>query len=271
MVRLRSVLAEAYRAFGRHRIGQSAAALAYYGVLTIAPLLTVFIAVAGKVVGQAAVTEFIVEWLSRTIGEEAAVTLASAASNYLFRSSGNTAVLVVSALLTVFGAIGVFVQVTRTLRQIWEQPSESGVRDTVVLHLLALAVLGVLTVGLVVAIAVLTMLASLVGSAGSSLLPLVISALATTALFTVAYRRLSGARPPLRHALWGAVPGGVGYALGSIALGFYIERSFIVSAYGSAGSLLAVLIWLYYSAMIFLAGAELARAVGVVEEAASRA
>lgn len=265
MRRLRAVLAEAYRGFGSHNIGQAAAALAYYGVLTLAPLLTVLIAVAGRIVGQERVTELVVEWLTRTVGADAAATVAGAAANYLFRSSGNTVVLAVSAVLTLFGAIGVFVQVTRTLRMIWDTPSKGGVKESLLLNLIGLAVLAALSIGTVALVSLLTIAAPLMGSTGSTLLPLFVSALAVGLLFMEAYRRLSGAHVRASQALWGAIPGGAGYALGSILLGLYIDESFAISAYGSAGSLLAVLIWLYYSATLFLVCAEIARAAGVVE------
>lgn len=257
LARTAAIIRGVYFGHGRHGVGRMSAALSYYALLAFAPLLTVAILIGGFFSSGTQVATLIASGLTPILGEETTAQILSAVSVYVSRSSQATLVATVSALLALWGSINLLNQVIWALHEVWEVPPPANVRGEVMSRLISLAVVGVLCATLLV---VATLLAAT--SAHSVRLPTggVLAALTLLATgFAAAYHYLSGAHPSWRISLLAGVPTAVVYTIGAFGLGAYLGTSFTVSAYGAAGSMLAVLIWFYFSAEVFLLGGELAR------------
>jgi membrane protein len=251
-----NLLVSTWKGWRSHDGDQLAAAFAYYGAFTIVPLSAFVLGVAGRITGAERAQQVFVDALSQVAGEQSAQLIAAAVASYA-RASSASSLLVVSAAIALYAAVGLFRRVSRGLHLIWGAPPAGTLRGQLSIYGLALAVIGVLCVGLVAAVTLLGLSSTLKIGLGYRLLSAFGSLALLTAAFTAAYRYLSGMRPPWRAALVGAIPAALVYALGTVLLGIYIGQSVTISAWGAAGSLLGVLVWLYFSAYVFLLGAQL--------------
>jgi membrane protein len=245
------------------------AAIAFYTVTSIAPILLIVVAVAGLAFGREAAQNGIVAQLTGLMGKESAQFFQSAIANAQNKSSGTLATVLGIATVIVT-ASGVFGEMQSALNAIWKIDS-SGTPISRLLRARAASL------GLVVSLGFL-MMVSLVVSAGltalgdylNAVLPFgkvlltilngVVSFLLIAVLFAAIYKVL-----PDRPIEWRDV--GVGSAVTSLLftggkslIGWYIGSSAMTSTYGAAGALLVILLWVYYSAQIFLLGAEFTKA-----------
>jgi membrane protein len=245
------------------------AAIAFYTVTSIAPVLLIVIAIAGLAFGRDAAQNAITAQLSGLMGQQTAEVLQSAVASAAGKSSGIVATIV--GIITLFvTASGVFGEMQSALNAIWKaHPTGTTVSRLVRARAASL--------GLVAALGFLLMV-SLVVSAGltafgnqiNSILPFgrlllsgqnfVISLLLISVLFAAIYKVL-----PDRHLEWrdvavGAVATAVLFTIGKSLIGLYIGSSAVASSYGAAGALIILLLWVYYSAQIFLLGAEFTKA-----------
>ena len=248
----------------RFRKGRGAA-IAFYTVTSIAPLLLIVIAVAGLVFGEDAAQGAITAQLGGLMGQQTAEVLQSAVANAATKSSSIIATIIgfVTVLVT---ASGVFVEMQSSLNAIWKAELQG---TTLSRWIRARAA----SIGLVAALGFLLMVSLLV-SAGltafgnylNSILPfgeLILTALNTvisvgllSVLFAAIYKVL-----PDRHLEWGdvmvgAVVTALLFTIGKSLIGWYIGSSAVASTYGAAGALMVLLLWVYYTAQIFLLGAE---------------
>jgi membrane protein len=244
------------------------AAIAYYTVFAIAPVLVIVIAIAGLAYGEEAARGAIVGQLRGMMGKEAAEavqTMVASASN---KTTGRfAAVLGIGTLLVT--ASGIFGEMQAGLNKIWRAEPHT---STVTRLLRARAV----SLGLVAALAFLLMV-SLAASAAitafshmlQNVLPnidlllhavnVVLSIVLISALFAVIYKVLPD-KPISWHDVGvGSVVTAVLFTIGKTIIGLYIGSSQVASSYGAAGALVIVLLWIYYSAQIFLIGAEFTR------------
>ncbi|MCO6418483.1 YihY/virulence factor BrkB family protein [Siccirubricoccus sp. KC 17139] len=246
------------------------AAIAYYTVFSIAPLLVIATAIAGLVFGEAAVHGVISEQLQGLLGKAGADAVEAMIAGAGNKTSGTIATVVgiVTLLLT---ASGVFGEVQSSLNAIWRAPPPPGDAVTRVLRaklaaLLAVIATGFLLLASLVASAVLSAFGSWAGGVVPEVLLLLglanfgLSFLLVAALFAAIYKIL-----PNRPVAWGDVVVGALvtaflFTLGKSVIGWYIGSSSVASTYGAAGALMGVLLWVYYSAQIFLLGAEFTRA-----------
>ena len=243
------------------------AAISYYTVFSIAPLLLIVIAVAGLVLGQDAASGQIFAQLQGLLGDEGAAAIEGMVQSASLsgKSFLATAVGVVTLII---GATTVFGELQSALDRIWESPAaekKEGIWNLVRTRILSF--------GMILAIGFL-LLISLVVSAGLSALgswwsPMfggweillqivnfIVSLVVVTALFALIYKFLPRAKIGW-HDVWiGAGATALLFALGKFLIGLYIGKSSIASGFGAAGSLVIVLVWVYYSAQIFLLGAE---------------
>lgn len=247
-----------------------AAAMAYYTIFSLAPLLVLVIAIAGVVVGRGQVERTIEEQFGTLMGpdgQQMITTIVRNAQNS--EATGIASVLAGATLL--FGATGLFAQLKSALNRIWavEPKPNQGlwtfVRTRVFSFALVLAVAFLLLASLVVSAA----LTALQGWAERVLpmpgwtaqaIELGVSFLVIGAMFAVIYKYLPDAKIGWRESLFGGLLTAVLFTVGKYLIGLYIGRAGISSAYGAAGSLVIVLLWVYYSALIFLLGAELTQA-----------
>jgi membrane protein len=242
------------------------AALAYYTLFAMAPLLVLVIAVAGLALGRAAAQGEIVAQIGHLMGPDGARAIEEMIVRASAPASGITASLVSVGTMTI-GATGVFGQLQSSLNQIFGAlPSTRGWFSGVILQRLS-------QLGMIVAIGFL-LLVSLVLSAVvaalhdmlqtqvpalAAVLPtlnFVLSFVVVTGLFAMIYKVL----PDVRLAWWdvwlGAVVTALLFTVGKSLIGFWLGRAGTTSVYGAAGSLVLVLLWIYYSAQILFLGAE---------------
>lgn len=241
------------------------AAIAFYAVTSIAPVLLIVIAIAGLAFGHDAAENAVKGQLSALMGEQTADVVQTAVANASGKSSGILATLIGIATL-IATASGVFGEMQSALNAIWKvQPSGTTLSRLVRARAASL--------GLVAALGFLLMV-SLVVSAGLtafgnylnslfpfgalvlSILNVTVSLLLISLLFAAIYKVLPDRHLQWRDVILGAVVTAVLFTIGKALIGWYIGSSAVASSYGAAGALIVLLLWVYYSAQIFLLGAE---------------
>ena len=243
------------------------AALAYYTLFSIAPLLIIAIAVAGLVFGQEAARGEIVVQIQGLIGQEGAIAVQG-----LLKSANEPArdvfLTVVSIITLVIGATTVFAELQSDLDRIWRVPApakENGIWVLLRTRLLSFGlVLGLgflLLVSLVIsaAIAALGKWWNGVFEGWEALLQALnfgISLATTTLLFALIYKIMPRARIAWRDVLVGAGVTALLFEIGKFLIGLYLGKTSVASGFGAAGSLVVLLVWVYFAAQIFLLGAE---------------
>ena len=264
--RLVKLLSQSASRWMDHKSAKQGAALAYYSVLSLAPLVIVVVAVAGLAFGAAAARGQIVYQIQDLVGYQGAEAVQT-----VLKATNKPATGIVASALGVltllFGASGVFGELRDSLNTIWNAPVPP-----------AWSILGELksrffSFAMVLGIGFL-LLVSLVVSAGlsaaekyfSTALPIgpevlvvvniVISFLAITFLFALTYKYVPDVRLEWNDVWIGAAGTAFLFTLGKFAIGFYLGKAAVGSAYGAAASLVVVLVWVYYSAQLFLFGAE---------------
>ncbi len=261
------LIRETGAAWKQDNVPLHAAALAYYTLFSLAPLLLIAIAVAGAVYGEEAARGELARQLQGLVGQEGAEAMQSMMVKASRPGSGGVVASVVGFLLLLLGASGVFGQLQLALNTIWgaTPTPATGIQRFLISRCLSFAmvlVMGMLLLGSL-------LLSSFLVAASSSLdrmlpglpimgqaLNLVLSLGATTVLLAAVYRYLPYARVPWRDLWVGSAVTSVLFNLGKTAIGFYIGNSRLDSSYGAAGSLIALLIWIFYSTQILLIGAE---------------
>jgi membrane protein len=245
------------------------AAIAFYAMTSIGPLLLIIVAVAGLFFGEEAARGALMDKLGHAMGPQSAAFLQLAIGSASSHGSGVIATIigVVSLIVT---ASGVFGEMQTALNAIWRtSPEGSTVGRLIKARLTSLTLVVSLGFLLLVSLVIGAAIAAL-GEALNNIMPFtetllhllnfVISMAGLTAIFAAIYKIL-----PDRHLAWrdtivGALVTALLITIGKMAIGIYIGRSGVASSYGAAGSVLASLLWIYYSAQIFLFGAEFTRA-----------
>ncbi len=243
------------------------AALAYYTTFSLAPIIIIIITVAGFFFGRDAISGEVYAQLADLLGAEAAKTVQEIVkASYLSGDSVFTTILGVATLI--FGATGAFNQLKLSLDQIFE--IESKPKNGVIGFLKARAtsfaiVLGlgfILLVSLVInALAVglsnsIGDYFSVVGEITLAVLTTLISIVLTAGIFAVIFKELPDVLVRWQEVLWGALFTAILFSIGRFGIGYYIGNSTITSGFGAAGSLVALLVWTYYSSQIVFLGAE---------------
>ncbi len=261
------MLSEVLSNWSRHGASAQSAALAFYTIFSLAPVLVVVIAVAGAVFGKEAVRGQIFDEFQGLMGHDAALLVQEVLKSAAQPTSGLIATLLGLGTL-LFGATAVFVQLQDSLNVVWGVAPKPGAVFTTLLRkrLLSFAVL--VGVGFLLMVSlVMSAALSALSSRLEALLPLdvellqlfnfLLSFILITLLYALIYRLLPDVRLHRRDVLLGAVATSLLFVVGKTAIGFYLGRASVASAYGAAGSLVVVLLWVYYSSLIFFFGAEL--------------
>jgi len=247
------------------------AAIAYYTVFSIAPLLLLVIAVAGFVFGRDAVQGEIVTQVQGLMGKEGAVAIEGLLQSASEPSTGAFAA-VVSVILLIFGATTVFAEIQNALDRIWHVPEArkpGGVWGYLRTRLLSFGLILGLAFLLLVSLVVSAAVAAL-GTWWGGLLEgseallhivnLVVSLLFSAVLFAMIYKLLPRTDIAWSEVWVGAIATALMFEIGKFLIGLYLGKSGVTSGFGAAGSLAVLLVWVYYSAQIFLLGAEFTRA-----------
>jgi len=265
---LTPVLKEVVREYWSNRPMELAAALSYYTLLSLAPLVLLTVSLAGLVFERAAVEGKVVTEIRALVGHEGAEVVHTVMRNANDRGKGVISVAIGMIFLLV-GATTVFVQLQNSLNRIWKVDTGlrlGAIQTFIKERLLSLAmVLGIgflLLVSLLVNTALTAVSDSARATVGDSAVLLhTVNALGSftviTGLFAMIFKVLPDAPVTWRDVWFGAVLTSVLFTLGKFALGIYLGHAGLGSAYGAAGSLVVVIVWVYYASMILLFGAEL--------------
>jgi membrane protein len=241
------------------------AAISYYAVTSIAPVLVIVIAIAGLAVGEEAARGRIADQLGGLLGEDSAKMLQSAIKSASGKSSGIIATALGLVLLIVT-ASGVFGEMQSTLNVIWKAEPKGGTMSRLLrARIVSLGLVAALGFLLLISLAVSAALAAL-GDYLDALLPfgkfilsalnLVISLSLISTLFAAIYKVLPDKDLDWRDVWVGAVGTALLFTIGKTLIALYISSSSVASSYGAAGAFVVLLLWIYYSTQIFLLGAE---------------
>ena len=259
------VFKETFKEFGEDKVPRLGAALAYYTIFSIGPLLLIAVAMAGIFFGQEAAQGKISAELGKVFGPEMAAALEKMVQAAAKPKSGTIATIV-GVLTLMLGASGVFGQLKDALNTIWnvEKKPAAGVKGFIRERFLSMAMvlgIGFLLLITLVVDAALSAMGGYVerfvgGEAVAHALQLAISFGIAVVLFACIFRILPDLKIAWHDVWFGAVFTALLFVLGKWGLGVYLGKAAPGSAYGAAGSLVILLIWVYWSAQILFLGAE---------------
>lgn len=243
------------------------AALAYYTLFSIAPLLIIVIAIAGLVFGQDAARGEIVAQIQGLIGRDGAIAVQGLLKSTSEPAQGFLAI-VLSTLLLIVGATTVFAELQSDLDRIWRVPAPA--RQMGILVLLHTRLL---SFGLVLGLGFLLLVSLVIGAAIAAVgkwwdgyfagweamfhaIDFCISFAISTVLFAMIYKLMPRARIAWQDVWIGAAVTALLFEIGKMLIGLYLGKTSVASGFGAAGSLVVLLVWVYFAAQIFLLGAE---------------
>jgi membrane protein len=252
-----------------HRASSKGAALAFYTLFSLAPILVLVIAIAGFFYGNDAAQGQLLDELRGLVGKQGAETIQAILAGARNKESGKLATIIATALLLV-GATSAFAELKDSLDEIWgvPPPKDATWWDTVRTRLLSFGLiltLGLLLMFTLVVSAALSVLEKYLGGVWHSATIVLgwvawsISFLVIAVMFGAIYKLLPRVKLSWHDVTIGALGTAIMFTLGKFAIGLYIGNSGTASSFGAAGSLIALLLWVYYSAQIFFLGAEFAR------------
>ncbi len=246
------------------------AAMSFYGILSLAPLLVLIVAVLGWWLDREMLETSLIKQIGGLVGQQGADVIRAAIASARAPGQGLLASVFAFALL-LMGATGVFAELQSALERLWTQGTGVAAVDawwhTATLRLRGVAY--VLAFGFLMLVS--TVIASLLGLletwAGArwdmklvlAALNQIVSFLITTGLFVALMRMSAGPQPRMRHLVRGAAVGALLFGVGKYGLALYLSTAAVVSAYGAAGSLVVLLMWIYFAAAVLLLGAAVAR------------
>jgi membrane protein len=250
----------------KHNASSLGAALSFYTLFSLAPILVIAMAVAGALFGSHGAETHVLQQMRALLGDAGAAAVQSLLSS-AHQSGVKGLAAAVGIVTLLIGATSVFGELQNTLDLIWKSPHKGSVAWWRILRSRILSVGLILGVGflLMVSLVLSAALAAVGAWLGSFMvqwqvilpaLDLVFSLGLTTVLFAMIYKYV-----PREDVAWGDVwIGGLVtaclFSVGKLVIGLYLGRSSLNSAYGAAGSIMVLLLWIYYSAQIFLLGAE---------------
>lgn len=263
------LLKAAFQGWNDDNASRLAAALAYYTIFSIAPLLILVIAIAGLFFDSAAVRDQLMGQIQSLVGSDGADFLRTALdnANRPGQNSGWIATII-SLVLLLVGATGVLVQLQIALNEVWEVKAdpELGFKNLLRKRLLSLGML--LAIGFLLLVSLV--LSSVIAGFSSyfqsimpgldslvQLLNFVVSFALTTLLFALIYKYVPDVVITWGDVWFGAAVTALLFSIGKFVIGLYLGNSSFGSSYGAAGSVIILLVWVFYSAQILFFGAEL--------------
>ncbi len=248
-----------------------AAALSFYSLISLAPFILIITAVAGSLFGQQAVTGQLVSSLDEYVGIESAEFIQTLILNAYVPESGIVATLI-SLIIFIWAALAVFVEIRDSLNTIWgiEVKPGKGIIEFFTSRLFSLLI--IFLIGLVFILSliagtllnmVVTYLPDFIAESVMLLqgLDILLSIIIVAILFMIVVKYLSSVKVEWRYVLIGAFFMSVLFYLGKFLIGYYLSKSNYSSVYGAAGSLVMLLLWIYYSSLIFFFNAELTQVI----------
>lgn len=267
---LGSLLKEAFDGAWAHNISRMAASIAYFGAFSLAPMIVIMTSLTSLVFGKSATEGLIAERLTSTFGEETANFIQSSLVA-IYESAGLTLATVLAILALVWAATRIVGSVRGSLNDVWGVKGHGGV------GLLGFLFGKLVDAGMVLAIGFMFLASMFANTAisaltrySSNVLPLpgwllqvfgiVFSLVVTTTFLTVIFRWLPNIKVRFLFILVGASITAILFTIGNYVIGRYLGRTSPGSAFGAAGSLAVIMIWIYYVAYIIIFGAEVTKA-----------
>lgn len=266
MKRTWALLKETFNQWNEHDVIEYSAALAYFTVFSLAPLLLIAIAIAGVVYGPKMAQEQVTRQVSQTVGPQATQFIQKMLEQ-ASRPGSSTIASIIGGVTLLFGAMRIFDQLKKMLNKIWNvsPPQKSVIARFVFDYLLAFVMvllIGVLFLGLIVASTAFSAATKVVGThfGGSPLLWQSVNQVGSLLVFTLLFALIYKVLPDVKIAwsdvwLGGFVTSAL-FTIGKYLIGLYVRHGGVASPYGAAGSLVVLLVFIYYSALILFFGAE---------------
>ncbi len=260
-------LKDSFKGFSDDKVPKLSASLAYYTVFSLGPLLIMIIFLCGLFLSREAVQGTINEQIDGFVGSDAALQIQEIIKNASISGKGGVAA-VIGVIALLIGATTVFGEIQDSINGIWGVKPRPGAGFMTVLKNRLLSFGMIATVGflLLISLAVTTVV-ELVGERLRNIFPdvivvifyivnFVLTFMVTTALFAIIFKVLPDARIKWKNVWPGAIATGLLFMIGKFLISFYIGKSDVGSTYGAAGSLVVLLVWVYYSSIILYFGAE---------------
>lgn len=264
-----TIISTALKQWRRHRCSQMGAALAYYSVFSLGPVLLITISIAGLLYGREEVRGHLTRQLSNMLGDAGGQAVEMALTGASAQSSAHATAWYGVVFLGI-ASIGIFAHLKNSMNTIWDVEKPAGRHGIIwLVRTYLVSAAAVMSLGFLLLVS-LVLTAGL--SAMSHQLDLVIagpplalmnaafSLVVLTFLFAMIFKWLPDAAVSWKDVWMGAAITAILFEIGKFAIGWYVGTRGLESTYGAAGSLLVLLVWVYYSAQIFLFGAELTRA-----------
>jgi membrane protein len=268
------VLKNSVNGFIEDRVLKLSASLAYYTIFSLAPLLIVILFICGKVFGSEAIEGSIYGQIRGFVGPQSALQLQEIVKNASLSGKSNMAAIIGFITLLV-GATSVFVEIQDSINIIWGLKTKPGksIIQFIKTRLLSFGVIVSLGFLLLVSLGITALVEALsrhlkqqfpdVTVVVFYIINLLLTFVVTTMLFAVIFKVLPDAKIRLRDVLAGSITTALLFMLGKFAISFYISKSDIGGTYGAAGSIVVLLVWVYYSAVILYFGAAFTKAYAV--------
>src|SRR3954454_18695573 len=267
-----SVLKQAFTDFAALGITRMAAALAYYTVFALAPMLLVIITVCSIFFGRAAIEGKIYHQITSFVGDSAAAQIQDLIKNVAL-SPHVTLASVIGVVTLLLSATGVFAEIQASINTIWRlkaNPKRGGIIKMLLTRLLSFSM--VVSLGFILMVSlILNAAMDAIVDRLTQIFPgitlyityainIILTLITTSLLFAIIFKVLPDARIKFKDIKAGAITTAILFMLGRAGIGFYLGHSKVSSTYGAAGSLVIILLWVYYSAIILYFGAAFTRA-----------
>ena len=258
------------------------AAMSFYGILSLAPLLLAIVAMLGWWMDRTVLEKGLLDQIGTVVGPQGTALIAEAMHSAQKPAQGITA-NIIGFVVLLFGATGVFGELQNAFELVWRQgqgtPPKQNWRHAASLRLRGVGYILVFGFLLLVSLVFSTLLSLFSGWAGSNpsveiavrVLNEVVAFGIGVALFVGLMRLSSGARPKMRFLVFGACIAAILFTIGRQLMALYLSSAAVVSAYGAAGSLIVLLMWIYFSSAVLLLGASCARAMEEYETGRNKA
>ena len=262
-----TILKEAIVAWNEDKVPRLGAALAYYTLFSLAPLLMIVVAVASLVFGEQAAQGQIADEIKGLVGDKGADAIQAILQNAGARKSSGVVATVIGITTLLFGASGVFGELQDALNTIWGVKPKPGRGVLGIVRSRFFSFAMVLGIGFLLLVSLV--LSAVIAAAGKffqSHLPVpepvlhlgstVVTFLMVTILFMLLYKVVPDVHIEWRDVVIGAAVTALLFSIGKFLIGLYLGKASVGSAYGAAGSIVVFMVWVYYSAQIFFLGAE---------------
>ena len=268
-----SFLKEVFSNFSDDKVLKYSASLSYYTVFSIAPILIIIISIFTNYLGIAAVKGKILGQIEGLVGSEAAKQIQGMMVNT--HKSGNTFLAsVISVIVLVLGATGIFGEIQDSINSIWGLKSKpkAGIIKLILNRLISFSLIismgfiAMVSLVLDAAVVIISDLLTRIPGAGLVFIEIIkysLNFVIISGMFAIIFKVLPDAKIKWRDVIKGAILTGILFIIGKSAIGIYVGKTNLASVYGAAGSIVVILVWVYYTAVILYFGAEFTKVYSI--------